>query len=150
MVYTASQPEPAEPPEPGPRPYSGATRAQISARQLYKALKNAVCHGARSARIGHYVPELVDILYPSGAFNADYLTAVEDTIRAALDTLGSTDARALAQLLGLEAGLGGAYLDVRRAAAARTLGIEPETFRRTRQHALLWDLTMEIYRHHLE
>ncbi|MBO0882235.1 MAG: hypothetical protein J2P17_18240 [Mycobacterium sp.] len=150
MVYTASQSEPSEPPESGPRPFSGTTRAQLSASELQAALARSVCHGARSARIGHYVPELVDILYPDGELNADHLTAVEDTIRAALDSIGGTDAAALAQLLGLESGIGGDCLDHRRAVAARTLGITPDTLRRTRQRALLWDLAMEIYHAHPE
>lgn len=134
----------------GPRPFCGVTRAHLNVTELHAALTKAVRHGARSARIARHVPQLVDILYPGGPLKASYLTAVEDTIRAALDSIGGTDADALSILLGLTRGTAGMRLTHRRAAAARALGIEPDTVRRNHQRALLWDPAMEIYHAHPE
>lgn len=167
MDHTESRPAvpaqtpPTQPPEPstartepettsGARPFCGVTRAHLNVTELHAALTKAVRHGARSARIAHHVPQLVDILYPDGALTAPYLAAVVNTIRAALDSIGGTDAAALDQLLGLAPAALGRPLRERRAAAARALGIESDTFRRTHQRALLWDLTMEIYQAHPE
>jgi hypothetical protein len=123
-----------------------ATRAQLDVTGLHTALTAALRHGARTARIAHYTPQLVEILYPGGEINARYLAAVEDAIRAAVDSIGGAEADALSTLLGLAPGTLGMPLCDRRAVAARTLGIEPDTMRRTHQRSLLWDLAMEIYR----
>lgn len=126
------------------------TRAQINVTELHAALTKALCHGARAARIARHAPGLLDILAPGAPLNADTLEAVEATIRAAVDSIGGPDAAALSKLLGLEPGTLGRHLSQRREAAARVLGIEADTFRRTRQRALLWDLAMEIYHAHPE
>lgn len=151
MEHTASQPavpaqspptEPAPPPTDEPR---GATRAQLDVTELHAALTAAVRHGARGARIARHAPQLVKILYPDGTLDAQHLAAVKDVIRAALDSIGGTDAAALSALIGLTPGTLGRSLTDRRAIAARALGIEPDTLRRTHQRALIWDLAMEIY-----
>lgn len=149
MDHTASRAAASSPDDEPPR----VTRAQINVTELHAALAKALCHGARGARgarIARHAPDLLDILAPSAPLNADTLEAVEATIRAAVDSIGGPDAAALSKLLGLEPGTLGKHLSQRREAAARVLGIEADTFRRTRQRALLWDLAMEIYHAHTE
>lgn len=123
----------------------GTTRDRINVRDLHATLTAALRHGARTARIAHYTPHLIEILYPDGSLTAAYLAAAEDTIRAAVESIGGTDGQALATLLGLAPGTLGMTLTDRRAVAARMLGMEPDTMRRNHQRSLMWDLAMEIY-----
>lgn len=114
--------------------------------ELTDALRTAGRHGARAAQLATRTPGLVNLLVPGEdrplierAIVAEQI--VDHATRAMPYPLGPA-ARVLLGLTGYPLGL-----DRRRSAAARLLGVQPDTLRRPRsERALFADLAVEVYR----
>lgn len=129
---------------------TGIQRLDIEA--LHQHLRDALRHGARASRLLRYTPAIIELLYPAADHpylnEYDRAIAVETLIRQAVDTIGGNPGEAIAAVLCLPPGTLGRKLEDRRRIAAGYLDIEADTFRRDwHEGALLFDLTIEIYRH---
>jgi hypothetical protein len=125
----------------------------LDIRQLYRYLRMALRRGgARASRMLRYTPDMIEFLYPAEIDPQlsvhDRAIKVEGLIRDAIHAIGGTSGEALATILCLPPGTLGLTLEHRRRIAAGYLDIEADTFRRDwHEKALLFDLTIEIYRH---
>lgn len=132
-----------------------AETTPLDVEQLYQHLRASLRYGARASRLWLHVPAIVELLYPAAEYPelADYDRAlrVEADIRTAIDhDIAGEAGEAIAIVLGLRPGTLGRPLGARRRIAAHHLNIEAETFRRDwYEKALLLDVTIEMYRHHL-
>lgn len=123
--------------------------------ELHDALKHALRQGAHAARLAVHAPGLVDQLAPpnSTADSHEQTSALyrrayraEQIIRAAIDEVGGESAAALSIMFELTRRTGHRPVEERRKAAARRLGIQPDTFRRNNHEGILiLELAMQIY-----
>lgn len=130
---------------------TGTRRLNIEA--LHRYLRACLRHGARASRLLRYTPEIIDLLYPEtdhpNIDRHDRALLVEADIRRGIDTIGGDAGHAIATVLCLPPGTLGRTLEDRRHIAAYHLGINADTFRRHwHEGALLFDLAIEIYKHH--
>jgi hypothetical protein len=121
--------------------------------QLYQHLRDTLRHGARASRLLRHTPEVIELLYPAAVYPHlsihDRALKTETLIRDATHTIGGNPGEAIATILCLPPGTTGRTLEHRRRIAAHYLDVEADTFRRDwHEGALLYDLTIEIYRHH--
>ncbi|WP_085003852.1 hypothetical protein [Frankia casuarinae] len=111
---------------------------------LWMGLCSTIRHGATAARLGAYTPGVVDALEPGVTPWAARMLAAEDLIRNAAAGLDSPQDRAVRLLLGLSPGTAGLRVSTRRARAADALRIAPASLRGDREHALMWDLAVQV------
>lgn len=125
----------------------------VNVDALFAGFYRAVFYGARASQLLRYAPEIIDLLYPKGAYpqmnDHDRALATERLIRRAVAAIGGLSGEALATMLGLSPGLAGRALADRRRIAAGLFDRQPRTFCRGRlQQDLLYELAVEIYRIH--
>ena len=120
--------------------------------EVLNELRHAFRHGARAALLTHHAPRLVDLLTPPPADAAQPAATLprraretEKLIRIAIAELGGDDAAALSIMFGLTRHAANSSASARRRAAARRLGIQPDTFRRpNHEGVLMLDLAMRL------
>ena len=130
---------------------TGTPRLDIE--DLHHHLRDALRHGARASRLLRYTPAIIELLCPAADHpdlnEYDRAIAAESLIRHAIDAIGGNPGHAIATVLCLPPGTLGRTLEDRRRIAAGYLDIEADTFRRyPHEKTLLFDLAIEIYRHH--
>ena len=130
---------------------TGTPRLDIEA--LHHHLRYALRHGARASRLLRYTPAIIELLCPAAdhpdADQYERALRAETDIRRGIDAIGGHAGRAIATVLCLPPGTLGRTLEDRRRIAAGYLDIEADTFRRhPHEKTLLFDLAIEIYRHH--
>jgi hypothetical protein len=124
----------------------------LDIRQLYRYLRMALRHGGvRASRLLRYTPDIIEFLCPAASDPQlsvhDRAIKIETLMRDAIHAIGGNAGDALATILCLPPGTLGLTLEHRRRIAADYLNIEADTFRRDwHEKALLFDLTIEIYR----
>lgn len=123
----------------------------IDVDALFAGLRRALFYGVRASQLLRYTPDLIDLLYPKGAYpqmnEHDRALHTEMLIRRAVASIGGLSGDALATMLCLSPGLVGRPLTDRRRIAADLFHRQPRTFYRGRyEKDLLYDLAVEIYR----
>lgn len=129
------------------------SKITLNVDALFEALTRAVFYGAKASQLWQYTREIVDMLYPVGAYpHMDGLgraLAAEALIRRAVTAIGGVSADALGVLLCLSPGMVGRPPHERHRIAAGLFDRQPRAFLRGRyRHDLLYDLAVEIYRIH--
>jgi hypothetical protein len=132
-----------------------ATVPPVNVDALFAGLRRALFYGARAAQLLRYAPEIIDMLYPKGAYpqmnDHDRALATERLIRQAIASIGGLSGETLATMLCLSPGLAGRALADRRRIAAGLFNRQPRTFYRGRyEQDLLYELAVEIYRIHTD
>jgi len=126
---------------------------RLNIEALYRQLRRALRYGARASRLLRHTPDVIELLFPAAPHPhlsaCDRAIKAETVIRQAADAIGGSPGHAIATVLCLPPGTLGRTLEDRRRIAARHLDLEADTWRRDwHEGALLYDLTIEIYRLH--